>query len=152
MHLIHCLLHAALGAIQFLAYVFPITLVRRLDDRLRVWGDRVSHADSLRERQDTLANLFYRLCVFRLHRDKTVGDHCPQQEGDARALGKIRSFVAANVLLPVHRAQFIQRPKNFVRQRHHNVFHSCGQLFNIDPLWGLGAICAQGKATENTYA
>jgi hypothetical protein len=51
---------------------------------------------------------------------------------------------------PVHRAQFVQRTKNLVRQWHHNVFHGCGQLFNVDLLWRLGGIRANGKTAENT--
>ncbi|PYK17861.1 MAG: hypothetical protein DME55_08670 [Verrucomicrobia bacterium] len=126
MHFIHCLLHAVLGPIQFKPHIFPITFVRRLDDRLGMWRDRISDANPLRQCHDTLANILYRRRVFRLHRDETISDHCPQQECNTRPLGEIWPFIAADVFLPIDRSELVQRPENFVRQWHHNVFHSRG--------------------------
>jgi hypothetical protein len=51
---------------------------------------------------------------------------------------------------PVHRAQFVQRTENLVRQWHHNVFHSGGQLVYVDVLRGLSGIRANGKTAEYT--
>ena len=76
--------------------------------------------------QDALANVLYRRRVFRLHRNKAICDHCPQQQGDARPLGKIWPLIAADVFLPIDPTQLVQCPENFVRQGHDNVFHSCG--------------------------
>jgi hypothetical protein len=41
-------------------HIFPITLVCSLDDRLRMWGDRISHADSPSQRQDALPGCLLR--------------------------------------------------------------------------------------------
>ena len=53
---------------------------------------------------------------------------------------------------PVNCAQFVQRAEDFVRQRHDNVFHSRGQLINVNVLRGLGGIYAKSKPPKQTYA
>jgi hypothetical protein len=68
-----------------------------------MWRDRVSYANPLRQCQNPLANILYCRRVFRLHRDKTIGNHRPQQEGDARPLREIWSLIAADVFLPIDR-------------------------------------------------
>jgi hypothetical protein len=52
---------------------------------------------------------------------------------------------------PVHRAQFVERTKNLVRQRNHNVFHLCRQLANVDLLRRLSGIRTNGKTAENAH-
>src|SRR5882724_9401171 len=148
-HLVHCLLYAVLGAIQFPAHIVPIPLVCCLNDRLRMRCNRISHTNTFRQRRDTLPNLLHGFCVFSLHGDKTIRDHCPKQEGNTWTLGEVRSLVAADMCPPVHRAQLVQRTENLVSQWHHNVFHSRGQLFNVDVLRGLSAIRTNGKTAEH---
>ena len=123
MHLVHCLLHAILCAIELLAHTFPVALVRSFGDRFSMRRDGVSHADSLSQRQDFLPNLFNGRRILCLHSHESIGNHRPQQKSDPRPLGKTRALVGSNVFLPVDRAQFIQRAKDFIRQRNHHVFH-----------------------------
>src|SRR5262245_22327158 len=116
-----------------------------------MWRDRISDTNPLRQCHDALANLLYCRRVFRLHRDKTIRDYRPQQERDPRPLGEIWSLIAADVFLPIDRAELVQCPENFVRQWHHNVFHSRGQLVNINVLRSLRAMRTQGKAADHSY-
>jgi hypothetical protein len=50
---------------------------------------------------------------------------------------------------PIHRAQFVQRAENLVRQWDHNILHGCGQLFNVDVLRDLSGIRAKSKTAEH---
>jgi hypothetical protein len=144
-------LYAVLGAIQFPAHIVPIPLVRSLNDRLRMRCNRISHTNTFRQRGNTLPNLLHSFCVFSLHGDKTIRNHCPKQKGNTWTLGEVRSLVTADMCPPVHRAKLVQRTENLVRQWHHNVFHSCGKLFNVDLLRRLRGVRAKGKTAENTH-
>src|SRR4026208_35621 len=96
-HLVHCLLYAVLRAIQFPAHIIPIPLVCRPNDRLRMRCNRISHANTLRQRSDALPNVLHGFCVFRLHSNKAIRDHRSQQKSNTWTLGKIRSLVAADM-------------------------------------------------------
>src|SRR5947207_2028956 len=114
-------------------------------------GDSISYAYPLSQCQDALANIFYCRRILRLHRDKAIGNHCPKQESDTRSLGEIGFFIAADMFLPDYRTQLVQCRKKFVRQGHHDILYSRGQLVNIDLLRSLRTTRAQGKAKDRSY-
>ena len=101
MHFVHRCLHAALGAIEFLAHTLPFALVGRLGNRLRVRRDRIANADSLRQTQDALADLLHRRCVFGLDRDKAIGNDGAEKQSDPRSFGKIAALFGAHIFAPI---------------------------------------------------
>ena len=149
-HFVHRLLHAVLGAVEFLPHRRPVTAVRCLRDRLGVGHDRAPHPNALGQTNDTLADLLHTRRVLRLHRDEAVGDDRPEEERDPRALGEIGSFVRADEFLPVHAIELVERAEDFVGQRHDHVVDIFREAFDVD---AAGRFRRRGlKAQESQHA
>ena len=148
LHFVHRLLHAILGAIELLPHVLPLSFVRCLRDRFCMRSNGIAHANSLRQRQHTLPNVFYGRRILRLNCDKTIGNHRSEQKGNTRSLGKICPLFRAHEFLPVDRPEFIQGAKHLIGQWHHHVLHFFRELFYIDMLGSLRRLGAERHSHE----